>query len=136
MHWLIQAKDLQMAVRRADIFARDDNHTVRFHLEPLTKSLVVEGASVFAGNTTSQISVDSTDNPDSISISFNATFVLDILDAFKCTEVMMDVNKPDAPVCIRPRNVAGQLVMIMPIMPTHNYSPIYIAQPQPVAVPA
>jgi DNA polymerase-3 subunit beta len=137
---VLQPRELGLAVRRADIFARDDNHTVSFAPDPGSQSLIVEGFSAYAGNVTSAVPLGGAIDPQCPPIALNARFVLDVLGAFLGETLVVELNAPNAPALFLPDGEKGRKVLIMPIAleKVRSALPKRQPQPQPVAeaVPA
>ena len=90
----LPARQTTEAVQRAEIFARDSNHTVSF--VPGENGMIVTGKSDGSGKSETVLGI-----PIECQISFNTMFVRQGLEAVGADVVQMQFNGPNTPVLFK-----------------------------------
>ena len=90
--------DLQDAIKRAAIFARDDHRTVRFDIqkEKGPNRVIISSESKDVGNNRAELPVDRVEGED-ISISFNGRFIQEMLSNLNSKTVRMETSQKSEP---------------------------------------
>jgi len=119
-----ETQALLKAVRMANIFARDAANVVRLSIVPgseLTPAhMTVAATSAELGDQVGEIDVDveeaGSQRGESMTIAFNAVYLIDILSRIGTAQVALETTGPTSPAVIRP--VAGPELTHV-IMPVH-----------------
>jgi DNA polymerase-3 subunit beta len=107
----IQKEELQQAVRRVDVVARDNSHRVVFRTAGELLTLTAEAGDL--GRAFEEVEVIR--EGDDIQIAFNARYVLDVLSVIDSEGVYMEMTEPLRPTVIRPVDGPDYLMVIMPM---------------------
>ena len=110
-------RDLQSAIRRAALFARDDQHTVRFDMsrENGRERIIISSESKELGNNRAELPIkDMLGN--NIVIAFNNKFIQDALSVLDSRKVRLETNNRTTPVKITIPEEDDYVHVFMPIL--------------------
>ena len=109
--------DLQGAIRRAAIFARDDYNTIRFdiHKERRGTRAVISSESRELGNNRAELEAENPMGND-IDIAFNAKFIQEALSNLGSSKVQLETSKSAAPAKMTIPDKEDYIHIMMPIM--------------------
>jgi len=113
---VVPTADLLRAVQRADIFAREANHTVRLAVEPkegMVGLLRVRASASETGE--NEGVVDASIEGDGLEIAFNARYLIEVLNEITADRVEIGTSRPDKPGVVRPVNDSTFTHVIMPM---------------------
>ncbi|MBC7286829.1 MAG: DNA polymerase III subunit beta [Armatimonadetes bacterium] len=108
---LVRTADLEQALRRTLIVARDDGNRVVFHMAGQVMTLVAESQDV--GRAEEEIEVEMEGEP--MDIAFNARYLLDALDAMGSDRIRIDLTGPHSAGAITPEGDDTYLYVLMPM---------------------
>jgi len=108
---LVGVRDLEPALRRALIVAREDANRTVFC--PSADSLEIRAESADVGRVEEH--VPATLEGDSIEIAFNARYVLDVLEVVDTERIRLALSGPLNPGVIRPEGDDNYLCVLMPM---------------------
>jgi DNA polymerase III subunit beta len=118
----LQADDFTAACRRAQIFARDDQNTVRLHLEPGSNRsgfMTVRAEAKERGNGEGKLDVI-IEGPG-LDVAFNIDYLLEAMDVISAEQIVMKINNAISPVLIRPLHAgAEEQAFTHVVMPMSN----------------
>lgn len=109
----IQRDDLQSALRRARIVARDAAAKDRVLLSAEGENLVVTAEAGDLGQAREEFEVAR--EGDEISIAFNVTYVLEVLGVMDSEGIYLEMTEPLSPAVVRPVEGEDYLMVIMPM---------------------
>ena len=113
---VVSTADLLRAVQRADIFAREANHTVRFSIEPKDGMVGVLRVRATASETgENEGVVDASIEGEGMEVAFNARYLIEVLNEIKTDRVELSTSRPDKPGVLRPVNDNTFTHVIMPM---------------------
>ena len=110
-------RDLQSAIRRAALFARDDQHTVRFDMsrENGRERIIISSESKELGSNRAELPIkDMLGN--NIVIAFNNKFIQDALSVLDSRKVRLETNNRTTPVKITIPEEDDYVHVFMPIL--------------------
>jgi DNA polymerase-3 subunit beta len=113
---IVDTADLLQACKRADIFAREANHTVRLNIQPqdgMAGSLKVSAESSETGN--NEGILPATIEGEGVEMAFNVRYLIDVLNVIQQDRVMIGTSRPDKPGLIRPIGDESFTHVIMPM---------------------
>ncbi len=114
---IVSTADLLRACQRADIFAREANHTVRLSMEPQDGMVGILRVRATASETgENEVIVDASIEGDGMEIAFNARYLIEVLNVIHTDRVEIGTSRPDKPGVIRP---VGDSTFTHVIMPMH-----------------
>lgn len=108
----LSSNELQGALKLGISFARDSANNIKIKVIGENKIEVVATSSQ-SGDTITQ--VDSKNNGDDLEISFNAKFLIDVLNNCQSSEVKIDFNGNLAAAIIYPTNNKNYRALVMPL---------------------
>lgn len=110
---VIQKSDLLQAIKRLSIFAKEDNNKVKFSFADWLLTINTQTTQIWSDETILTCSI----SWDDIEVSLNSLFVLDILNALKKSEVLIEMNGNHSPVVFKnPWDDDWYVHIIMPLM--------------------
>lgn len=117
---VVYTSDLLRACKRAEIFARDSAGSAQVHVKPPAVpgqpgEVVVAGRSNERGDNTGM--VDASVEGESLEISFNIKYLIDVLNVIPDERVVLQSNGASNPGVIRPENRDDFIHVIMPLKP-------------------
>ncbi|NDJ52040.1 MAG: DNA polymerase III subunit beta [Chloroflexi bacterium] len=113
---ILDTASLLQACKRADIFAREANHTIQVHIQPQEGMAGVVRVSATSAETgENEGFLDATIEGDDLSISFNVRYVIDVLNVIQSESVEILTSRPDKPGIIRPLGDSTYTYVIMPM---------------------
>ncbi|GAB4469027.1 MAG: DNA polymerase III subunit beta [Anaerolineae bacterium] len=114
---IVSTADLLRACQRADIFAREANHTVRLSMEPQDGMVGILRVRATASETgENEVIVDASIEGEGMEIAFNARYLIEVLNVIHTDRVEIGTSRPDKPGVIRP---VGDSTFTHVIMPMH-----------------
>jgi DNA polymerase III subunit beta len=114
---IVDTAEFLQACKRADIFAREANHTVRLSIQPqegMAGVMKVSAESSETGNNEGVISASI--EGDGVEIAFNVRYMIEVLNVIQQDKVMIGTSRSDKPGVIRP---VGDETFTHVIMPMH-----------------
>lgn len=103
--------DLSVAMRRASLFSRENNHSMRMVVADNKLSLHTDETRV--GEEKSELDVNI--EGDKNKISLNAQYLLDVLNALGESKVAIELIDKDSPAVLKSVKDSGYLYLIMPL---------------------
>jgi DNA polymerase-3 subunit beta len=110
-HIIIERKDFIGALRRAQVIASEKGEGVKFSIRKDTMEIRTGGPEV--GNVQEEIKIDYHGDP--LEVSFNARYLLDILNIMDTDKVRMELKEELSSGLIRPEDGEHFLYVIMPM---------------------
>jgi DNA polymerase-3 subunit beta len=110
-HLVIERKEFIGALRRAQIIASEKGEGVKFSIRNETMEIKTGGPDV--GNVQEDIKIDYRGNP--LEVSFNARYLLDVLNIMDSEKVRMDLKEELSSGLIQPEDKEDYLYVIMPM---------------------
>lgn len=115
-HTVLYTADLLRACRRADIFAREANHTVRFNIEPQEGAAGIVRVRAQASETgENEVVLDASIEGDGVEIAFNVRYLIDVLSVIPQDQMMIKTIRPDKPGVIQPVGDDNFTHVVMPM---------------------
>jgi DNA polymerase-3 subunit beta len=108
---IVDAEILAHVLRRVQIFAREGGHGVRLQIAPGKLTLSAQNPDL--GEAHEEIDLDYAG--ETVSIGFNASYLLDCLGVFRAKEVEIGLVDDLSPVQIRPTDDTDALAVVMPM---------------------
>ncbi len=108
-----QAASLLEAVRLANVFASSDDSAIKITFDP-KGSILVQSVSQETGSNNSEL--DATVEGDSLELSFNSKYLLEILSNLKDETLSLSTKGVNAACVIKPSNANDFLHVIMPLV--------------------
>ncbi len=113
---VVDTVSLLQACRRADIFAREANHTVRLSIEPQDGMAGVVKVSAQSSETgENEVILDASIEGSGMEVAFNVKYLIDVLNVMHHDRVLIGSTSPDKPGVIRPVNDDRFTHVIMPM---------------------
>jgi len=114
---IVDTADFLQACKRADIFAREANHTVRLNIQPQEGMAGVMKISAESSETGSNEGViDASIEGEGVEIAFNVRYLIEVLNVIQQDRVVIGTSRADKPGVIRP---VGDDTFTYVIMPMH-----------------
>jgi DNA polymerase-3 subunit beta len=114
---VVDTLSLLQACRRADIFAREANHTVRFSVEPQEGMAGVLRVSAQASETgENEVILDASIEGDGLGIAFNVRYLIEVLNVIHHDRVMIGNSSAEKPGVLK---AVGDDSFTHVIMPMH-----------------
>jgi DNA polymerase-3 subunit beta len=110
-HIVIERKEFIGALRRAQVIASEKGEGVKFSIRGGTMEIRTGGPDV--GNVQEEMKVDY--NGDPLDVSFNARYLLDVLNIMDTEKIQMELKEELNSGLIRPVNGEDHLYVIMPM---------------------
>lgn len=115
-HTVVPTAELLRACQRADIFAREANHTVRLSIEPVDGMIGLLRVRATASEMgEGDIVVDASIEGESMEIAFNARYLIDVLSVISADRVEISTSRPDRPGVIKPVEAGAFTHVVMPM---------------------
>ncbi len=113
---VLYTADMLRACKRADIFAREANHTVRLSIEPQEGMAGVTRVRAQASETgENEVVLDATIEGDGLEMAFNVRYLIEVLSVIPQDQVMLKTTRPDKPGVIQPLGDESFTHVIMPM---------------------
>ena len=113
---IVDTHSLLQACKRADIFAREANNTVRMSIEPQDGMAGVLRVSAQSSETgENEVIIDATIEGEGMEVAFNVRYLLDVLNVIHQDRVLLGTNGPDKPGVLRPVGDESYTHVIMPM---------------------
>ncbi|MEO8393252.1 MAG: DNA polymerase III subunit beta [Chloroflexota bacterium] len=114
----VYTTDLLRACKRAEIFARDSNHSARIFVKPAKGpsepgEVMIVGKSAERGD--NEGSLDAAVEGDGLEVAFNIRYLIDVLNVIPDERVVLESNGSAHPGVIRPENSNDFVCIIMPM---------------------
>ncbi|MBI1258463.1 MAG: DNA polymerase III subunit beta [Chloroflexi bacterium] len=114
----VYTTDLLRACKRAEIFARDSNHSARIFVKPAKGpsepgEVMIVGKSAERGD--NEGSLDASVEGDGLEVAFNIRYLIDVLNVIPDERVVLESNGSAHPGVIRPENNNEFVCIIMPM---------------------
>ena len=114
----VYTSDLLRACKRAEIFARDSNHSARIFVKPAKGpsepgEVMIVGKSAERGD--NEGSLDAAVEGDGLEVAFNIRYLIDVLNVIPEERVVLESNGSAHPGVIRPENRDDFVCIIMPM---------------------
>ena len=114
----VYTTDLLRACKRAEIFARDSNHSARIFVKPAKGpsepgEVMIVGKSAERGD--NEGSLDAAVEGDGLEVAFNIRYLIDVLNVIPDERVVLESNGSAHPGVIRPENNNEFVCIIMPM---------------------
>jgi len=114
---IVDTADFLQACKRADIFAREANHTVRVSIQPQEGMAGVMKINAESSETGSNEGViDASIEGEGVEIAFNVRYLIEVLNVIQQDRIMIGTSRADKPGVIRP---VGDDTFTYVIMPMH-----------------
>jgi DNA polymerase-3 subunit beta len=114
---IVDTADLLQACKRADIFARESNHTVRLTVQPQEGMAGIVKVSAESSETGSNEGViDASIEGEGVEIAFNVRYLIDVLNVIQQDKVVIGTSRSDKPGVLHP---VGDDTFTHVIMPMH-----------------
>lgn len=113
---VMQADDLLLACRRAEIFAREANYTTRLRIKPgdnRTGQVIVTAQSQETGD--NEGTIDANINGQGLEVAFNVRYLLDVLAVMDADQVSLETSGAAAPGVIKPAERNDFVYVVMPM---------------------
>lgn len=113
---ILYTNELLRAARRADIFAREANHTVRFSVEPqegMAGVVRVRAQSSETGE--NEVVLDATIEGEGVEIAFNVRYLIDVLSVIPQEQIVVKTIRPDKPGVLQPVGDEDFTHVVMPM---------------------
>jgi len=119
---IVDTKELQAATRRASVIARGANNIIRLQIfaeeEGQPSRMTVSAVAAELGDNV--VDMDAMVEGESMRIAFNARYLLDLLDAIKTENLLLETSSPSSPGVFRPLGPEAEDF-------THIVMPMYVA---------
>lgn len=115
---IVDTLQLLQASKRADIFARESSYMAHLSVEPedgVSGWLVVQALSAETGSNEDRLPISI--EGDSVEISFNVRYLIDVLNVIGQDRVELTINNSSSPGVIRP---IGDTTFTHVVMPMHS----------------
>ena len=114
----LYTSDLLIVCQRAEIFARDNANSASLSVKPAQNpgepaEVLITGKSAERGD--SEGMLDATADGESLDISFNIRYLIDVLRVIKEERVVFQSNGPENPGVLKPENREDFVHVIMPM---------------------
>lgn len=114
---ILDTADFLRACKRADIFAREANHTVKMSIEPQEGAIGVVRVSATSAETgENEVILDAAIEGDGLEIAFNVRYLIDVLSVIQQDRVMLGTTRSDKPGMLQP---IGDDTFTYVVMPMH-----------------
>jgi len=113
---IVDTQDFLRACKRADIFARESNNTVRLSIEPrdgMAGTVRVTATSAETGD--NEVVIDASIEGDSVEVAFNVRYLIDVLSVIKQDQVIISTSRSDKPGVLQPVGDSSFTHVIMPM---------------------
>ena len=110
--------DLSRTARRAEIFARDANHTVRFEISRKhgeTGNAVISSETKELGDNRAELNVEEMQGSD-ISIALNGRYIQEALASLDCKQVTLETSNGSSPAKMKIPGDESYVHVMMPIV--------------------
>lgn len=113
---VLYTADLLRAARRADIFAREANHTIRLNVEPQDGMAGIVRVRAQASETgENEVVLDASIEGEGIEIAFNVRYLMDVLSVIPYDQIVVKTIRADKPGVIQPLNDESFTHVVMPM---------------------
>ena len=113
---VVDTVSLLQACRRADIFAREANHTVRMSIEPQDGMAGVLRVSAQSSETgENEVILDASIEGDGMEVAFNVRYLIEVLNVAHFDRVFIGTTSADKPGVIRPVTENRFTHVVMPM---------------------
>lgn len=115
---MVGTAEFLRAAKIALLFARDAANIVRVHLAPARGgpgTLTVAATAAEVGDDVSQLEAEISGEP--LEIAFNGRYLIDVLNAIRAEQVILETSTPSSPGVFRPADPQSDFVHV--IMPMH-----------------
>jgi DNA polymerase-3 subunit beta len=113
---VLDTPDVLRACKRADIFAREANHTIRLSIEPqdgMAGIVRVKAQSSETGDNEGILTAAI--EGDGVEIAFNVRYMIEVLGVIRQDRVVLNTSSPDKPGVLRPVGDDSFTHVIMPM---------------------
>lgn len=113
---VLDTADFLKACKRADIFAREANHTIRMSFEPQDGTIgVVRVKATSAETGENEVVLDATIEGDGLEIAFNVRYLIDVLSVIEEDRIMLGTTRSDKPGMLQPVGNSSFTYVVMPM---------------------
>lgn len=113
---VLYTADLLRAARRADIFAREANHTVRFSVEPQEGMAGIARVRAQSSETgENEVVLDASIEGDGVEIAFNVRYLIDVLSVIPQDQIEVKTIRADKPGVLQPVGDESYTHVVMPM---------------------
>lgn len=113
---VLYTADVLRAARRADIFAREANNTVRFSIEPQDGMAGVVRVRAQASETgENEVLLDASIEGEGVEVAFNVRYLIDVLNVIPHDQIVLKTIRADKPGVIQPLNDDSFTHVVMPM---------------------
>jgi DNA polymerase-3 subunit beta len=113
---IVDTADFLRACKRADIFARESNHTVRLSIEPQEGAIGVMRVSATSVETgENEVVLDAAIEGEGLEIAFNVRYLIDVLSVIQQDRVLLGTIRTDKPGMMRPVGDDSFTYVVMPM---------------------
>jgi DNA polymerase-3 subunit beta len=113
---VLYTADLLRAARRADIFAREANHTVRFSVEPQEGMAGIARVRAQSSETgENEVVLDASIEGDGVEIAFNVRYLIDVLSVIPQDQIEVKTIRADKPGVLQPVGDDSYTHVVMPM---------------------
>ncbi len=114
---VVYTADVLRACRRADIFAREANHTVRFSVEPQDGAAGILRVTAQSSETgENEVVLDASIEGEGLDMAFNVRYLIEVLSVLPDDQVVIKTIKADKPGVLQP---VGEESFTHVVMPMH-----------------
>jgi DNA polymerase-3 subunit beta len=113
---VVYTADLLRACKRADIFAREANHTVRFSVEPqegMAGIMRVRAQSSETGE--NEVVLDASIEGTGIEVAFNVRYLIEVLSVLHQDQIVLKTSQPNKPGVLQPLGDERFTHVVMPM---------------------
>ncbi len=113
---VLYTADLLRACKRADIFAREANHTVRMSIEPQDGMAGIARVRAQSSETgENEVVLDATIEGEGMEVAFNVRYLIEVLSVISTDQVVLKTTRPDKPGVLQPLGDESFTHVIMPM---------------------
>lgn len=113
---VLYTADVLRAARRADIFAREANNTVRFSIEPQDGMAGIVRVRAQASETgENEVLLDASIEGEGVEVAFNVRYLIDVLNVIPHDQIVLKTIRADKPGVIQPLNDDSFTHVVMPM---------------------
>lgn len=109
----VKKTDLELALKRINLFAREINNSIHLEIDPESKKMLISTDETRIGEEKSQLDIEITGEMNKISL--NSQYMLDVLNVKEGDKIIIQINEKLSPVKIRPEKTDDYTYIIMPL---------------------
>lgn len=109
----LQAADLNRALKRVNLFAREVNNAIHIKADKPTKKITISTDETKVGEEKTNLDVEITGENNMISL--NSQYLIDVLSVKEGEKIVLEVSEKLSPVKVRPEKDDDYIYIIMPL---------------------